>query len=101
MFFPAPNSSVTGLVGNASSSSSIYLSWNPPNFLNRNGIIRHYIILMVENETSTTSDYTTTHTNLSVSNLHPAYTYIFSISAVTVLAGPFSESITVKALEAG
>ena len=59
------------------------------------------MIQMVENETSTTTDYTTTHTNLSVSNLHPAYTYIFSISAVTVIAGPFSESITVTALEAG
>jgi len=56
---------------------------------------------MVENETSTTTDYTTTHTNLSISNLHPAYTYIFRISAVTVIAGPFSESITVTALEAG
>ena len=36
--------------------------------------------------------------SLTIGNLHPYYTYNFSISAVTVTPGPFSEPLIVQTL---
>ena len=57
---------------------------------NRNGILRHYLVSVLEVETSEMSTYTTVYTQLNVTSLHPYYTYTCNVAAVTNEVGPFS-----------
>jgi len=62
---------------------------------NRNGIIRHYLVSVLEVETSEMSTYTTVSTQLNISSLHPYYTYICGVAAVTITVGPSSQSVSI------
>ena len=42
--------------------------------------------------------HSTVQLSVTVGDLHPYYTYDFSISAVTVLPGPYSEPLVVRTL---
>ena len=78
------------------------LSWIPPSVHQWNGIIRHYIVNI--NETNTGRNFsrqTSTHTMFVVGDLHPFYTYQFSLQAVTIAAGPFSPIINITMQEDG
>ena len=67
-----------------------------------NGVIRHYLVQVSESETGTNYTYqTTAHTVFAVGDLHPYYTYSFSVQAVTVAAGPLSTPRSVRTLEDG
>ena len=81
--------------------TSLSLSWNSPLRNLRNGIIRHYVIRFIEQETNVTSQQQSSGTNIIFNSLHPFYTYKFSISAVTVGAGPYSQPTSVKLPQAG
>lgn len=60
-----------------------------------NGVIRHYQIVISETDTSTNITLmTTANTVFTVGMLHPYYTYVFIVQAVTVAAGPFSSSVS-------
>lgn len=82
-------------------SRSVILSWNAPRSDRQNGVIRHYVIEAYENDTGNTLIYQTPsdQTSLTVSNLHPFYTYAMRIQAVTIGAGPLSVSLTVNTRE--
>ena len=81
--------------------TSFVLHWQPPPFDSQNGIIRHYEIVLVELETGTTSNYTTTETTITISSLHPYYLYEYRVAAVTIATGPFSDPISLQTLPAG
>ena len=80
---------------------AILLTWLPPPYLQQNGIIRKYSVYVTESETGHLRNYTTSATNLSVTSLHPYYTYEFAVQAVTIAAGPLSDPIAVTTPEAG
>ena len=81
--------------------TSFVLHWQPPPFDSQNGIIRHYESVLVELETGTTSNYTTTETTITISSLHPFYMYEYRVAAVTIATGPFSDPVSLQTLPAG
>ena len=81
-------------------STSVTLTWQPPPDDSHNGIIRHYIVQGRE-ETGVSFMSTTIDTQISFGILHPYYIYNFTVSAVTISPGPYSDPLTVQALEDG
>jgi receptor-type tyrosine-protein phosphatase Q len=83
-------------------STSLTLSWNPPPFEDSNGIIQYYVILVTELDTNTSlpprNSFTT---QLTITNLHPHYTYQFIVAAYTVGMGPFTTPVTVQLDQGG
>ena len=99
--FPEPNASPQNLSHTAVNSTSVDLSWSPPPTEDHNGIIRHYIVRVVVENTEEMFTLSTTHQQITIESLHPYYIYNFSVSAVTVAPGPYSEPHTVQTLPDG
>ena len=69
------------------------LSWDPPNFADRNGVITGYVINVTSTEV--TLQYTSNTVNLTLDALSPFTTYNCIIAARTsVGTGPFSAVLT-------
>ena len=79
----------------------ILLTWQPPAPSNQNGIIQHYAISVTEEETMRQFQLMSTTTSVTATALHPYYTYSFTISAVTVSEGPYSQTLSLRTLEDG
>ena len=94
-----PSGSPVNLTITALSSTHVELEWKPPEFIDRNGIIRQYIVI-VSNQKESLS-ITTSVTHASISALRPFTSYRISVTAVTIGAGPESEAIAVQTLSAG
>lgn len=77
------------------------LKWLPPPKSLTNGLIRFYSIAI--HEINTGDNYTLTSTQLVhvVNDLHPYYTYHFTVQATTVLSGPPSEPIVITTPQSG
>ena len=76
------------------SSRSFNISWHPPPVEDQNGDIQYYLIHLIEVDTNVTSPFFPTSTSITLTMLHPYYTYVYSISAFTVGEGPYtSENI--------
>lgn len=75
------------------------LLWDSPPQHEHNGIIRHYKIVITENDTGLVQNLRTTDSMYALHNLHPYYLYIIQVQAVTVVAGEPSEELVVKTLE--
>ena len=71
------------------------LSWDPPNYEDRNGIIIGYVINVTNTRRSETLQYTSNTTALTLSTFSP-YTIYYCIVAARTSAGtgPFSAVIT-------
>ena len=82
-------------------STSVTLSWNPPETSQQNGVIRSYIVIVREEETGRNFSVNSTNTELRIGNLHPFYTYHFAVAAVTVSQGPFTYEYVLRTLEDG
>ena len=82
-------------------STSVSLRWQPPPSDSHNGVIRSYLVEVVERETGNTVSRETTDLELTVAALHPYYNYELSVSAVTVSPGPYSDPLAVQTLEDG
>ena len=91
-----PPQNVSGLSIN---STAIMVSWRAPQFEDQNGAIRHYIINVTELETGYVFGAITTQTEITFSFLHPYYTYVCTVYAVTVGAGPGAEPVSVTTME--
>ena len=90
-----PSDSPVSLEGNATSSRSAFLSWDPPPPDQHNGVIIYYIINVTVQETGQRFQLNSTNTYLSVNNLQPYRNYICVIAAATTVGiGPFSLSFT-------
>lgn len=79
------------------SSTSIHLAWSPPSPELQNGIVRNYMIRVIEVETEQTMDFEVNGSDSThlISSLHPYYTYQCSIAAVTVGAGPPGHTVVI------
>ena len=71
-------------------STHVSLFWAPPPTDQQNGIIRQYIVAVV-GQGGRNFTVETTQPEVTVGGLHPFYTYSFSIAAVTIAPGPYSD----------
>ena len=88
----APSGAPFNLTAMAINSTSIHLIWLPPDEEQHNGDIRHYNIRIVELHSGREFQLNSTNISTVYTGLHPAYTYSFSVAAVTVEIGPYSDS---------
>lgn len=54
-----------------------------------------YLISVTENETGITFQVNTTQTSIIFIALHPDYTYLCIVAAVTIAPGPYSNTVVV------
>ena len=90
LFALVPSGPPTNVRGVAISSTSIRLTWEPPQPEDQNGIIQGYNITITEVVTGRMMYFREGGMNfiLIVNSLHPYYTYQCSISAENIGAGP-------------
>ena len=97
-----PDGPPTSLNGTALSSTSAYLTWNPPSYEKQNGVVREYIINVTVLETLEYFQLTSNTTFLEVIKLRPYRTYMCIIAAATSVGlGPFSDSVIIITPEDG
>ena len=97
----APSSPPEQFNASAASSTELLLQWSPPVLSAINGIIQHYSVVVVEQDTNVIQyNAATTISQVLVPNLHPYYVYTCSVSAFTVGSGPLA-SITFQMPEDG
>ncbi len=101
MYFAAPSASPNDLTAENISSTSISIYWSPLPRELLNGELTHYSIEVQELDTNTTMKLTAVATEVVLDYLHPFYTYYISVSAVTVLPGPYTEQLSIRTLEDG
>ena len=82
-------------------SQTVYLTWGPPPPDQINGVLTGYIVNAFVTDTQQQNMYHTSTSDLTLSGQHPYYTYIFTVSAVTVAPGPFSMEYTITTPAAG
>ena len=91
----APVSPPEDLNVTALTSMSFILTWSSPPLPSQNGVIRGYRINVTELETGRVQLLNSTDVSLSVTLLHPYYTYICQVSAFTVAYGPYSDGFRI------
>ena len=77
------------------------LSWDLPPFDQINGHIRHYILVVTEWETASEFQEQPNNTQVTLKSLHPYYTYICRVAAVTTGPGPYTGNFTIQLPEDG
>ena len=101
-YFSAPSSSPQNFTAIATSSDSVFLTWDPPEADQQNGVITGYVINVTVVETGETFQLFSSTNTLTVESLMPFTTYVCVIAAQTsVGTGPFSITISVQTDEAG
>jgi len=81
------------------SSGAVLVSWRPPTFGKRNGVIVTYTIVLVELLSNATLMYEQEGnvSELTVAELHPYYEYKCSMVAATQVGnGPFTGTVTIR-----
>ena len=101
IFSIAPSGSPNVTYFSAQDSTTIFLSWSPPVADQQNGIIRGYRVRLLESKTGKVTFHIVSSTSLTISSLHPDYTYELSVSAFTVVTGPYSSIVTITTPEDG
>ena len=93
----APTAPPQGVSAEPQGPTILVINWQPPPVEHRNGIIVEYTVLVTEILTGTTRELPTggTAIQITVSSLHPFYSYSCSVAATTVGRGPFSPNFTV------
>lgn len=87
--------------GSVASSTNILLTWEAPVSSGQNGIIQHYVVRVTEVETMREFLLTSVTTSISAVDLHPYYTYSFTVAAVTIGQGPSTPALSLQTLEDG
>ena len=82
-------------------SSSLLLEWSPPSPGTVNGIIQYYTVIVTEQVTGMTSQYTPVDNYIMISSLHPYYTYVVTVAAVTVIGSGPTNVLTIEMPEDG
>ena len=100
--FVGPSGSPRNLSAVVLSSTSIDVSWAPPDDENHNGVIIHYTISVTVQETGDSFQHQTDDLKFQLTDLRPYRTHLISVGASTsVCPGPFSSEISAKTLEDG
>lgn len=89
------------VVAESLNATNAFLSWDPPPPEHQNGVIEQYHITITVTETGEMLKHLSTYNSTVIGQLHPFYTYMFSVAAETVAVGPYSSQISLKMPEAG
>ena len=100
-FIAVPSSAPVHLQGIAVNSTSILLHWEPPPLADQNGVICSFLINIIVTETGSFFQLHSEMNTLNILTLHPYYTYILSVAAVTIGPGPCGEAVTIHMPEDG
>ena len=101
MHSTAPTAPPENLITTPLSSTTLYLTWQPPVEEERNGIIRRYIINITELNSGNEYQLENASTEITVQDLHPFYRYSYSVAAITVALGPFTPGFIIEMPEDG
>ena len=82
-------------------SRSLFLEWSPPSPGTENGIIQNYVLIVNEQQTGMTSQYTPVDSHITIFSLHPYYTYVITVAAVTVVGTGPTNVLTIEMPEDG
>ena len=97
-----PSAPATNPAGTVTSSTSIFLEWDPPDVSDQNGVIIGYVVNVTVIATGEMFQLTTTSTNLPLDSLQPFTTYVCRIAARTVVGiGPYSIAVVATTEQAG
>ena len=77
------------------------LEWSPLSPGTENGIILYYNVTLTEQETGVTLQYISNDNYIMIYSLHPYYTYVVMVAAVTVAGSGPTNMITIKMPEDG
>ncbi len=99
--FTVPSATPTNVSGSVINSTALRLTWESPPVDQLNGILRGYVVNVTEVETGRKFQYSTDTPEIVLSSLHPSYTYVCVVAAVTVGNGLFSLNVTIRTEEAG
>jgi len=98
---PAPSEAPSSVTGYAVDSTTISLLWNTIAPENINGILRYYLVSILEKNTGGMMEYIANSTNITISSLHPHYIYLCNVAAVTNMIGPSSQNIRINTPQDG
>ena len=96
-----PTSAPVHLQGHAINSTAIQVQWEPPPLADQNGVIRGYFINVSVAETGSSFQLTAGINAVSISALHPFYTYIITVAAVSIGPGPYGLTLSIQTPEDG
>ncbi len=99
--FLVPTLPPRNITVNGVTTTTIAMSWLPPLQEGLNGPIRGYYVLVYGIDRDDNFTVFVNSKNVTITNLHPFYSYKFSVAAVTTSRGPSSEPAIVKMLESG
>ena len=97
----APSAPPTVLSVDLVTATSFLVKWTLPPLNETNGRIRYFMLAITENETLVTTYVEVYHTTKLLEGLHPFYTYMLEVAAVTSALGPYSSPFATITKEAG
>ena len=104
MYYVGPHSPPEHVQSIVTSSKSVIISWEPPAFVDQNGPIVYYILVIREQQFNL-SDIVlnvTGRTNYTLSSLEEYNTYSYQVAAASrVGVGPYSDPILFTTLQDG
>ena len=100
-FSSAPSGPPRNITIEAITSSSVNMMWSPPVEMEQNGVVRHYVVIVTDLQSSERRQFSVLTNEITVPSLHPYYDYACSVAAVTVDCGPYSSPVVVKTLQDG
>lgn len=102
MCFAAPNGSPQNAAVAVLDSNTVECSWLPPLVEEVNGVVTGFIIRVTGQDSDEMIELQTNGTNLQIESLHPFYSYVFTVAAVTEAGtGPFSPVVHFQMPTAG
>lgn len=95
LIYPVPSGPVVNPTIEVTSSTSLFLRWQPPELEDQNGVIVGYVINVTAVETGMTFQLSSSDSSLMANGLRPFTTYICRIAAATAVGvGPYSIAVT-------
>ena len=92
---PVPTAPPQNVTNTVHSATRVSFVWSPPPPREINGLLRFYIIELLERQTRRDWIFFAIDPDISISSLHPYYLYDFKVTAYTIDRGPYSEVVTV------
>ena len=77
------------------------MTWEVPLAEQQNGVIQHYLVMVMVQQTRASFTLNSTSTSLLITDLHPAYDHAVEVAAVTVSVGPYSSPVVVTTPDDG
>ncbi len=101
VYYLAPSGLPRTVSAVAVTTRSIQVTWEAPLADERNGIIQHYLVMVMVQQTRASFSINSTSTSVTIPNLHPAYDYAIEVAAVTVRVGPYSSALSITTPDDG